>query len=258
MTMRDAFGAVQRVLILGGTSEIALTTVRKMIQHGHTDRVVLAVREPEVIVATAQELLDLGATDVSAISFDALDPASHPETIESAFTEHGDFDVVLLAFGVLGDQDEFADDPVAAATAVATNYTGAVSSGLAAANHLRKQGHGTLVVLSSVAGERARKANFVYGSSKAGLDAFAQGLGDSLVGSGVNVLIVRPGFVHTKMTKGMDSAPFSTTPEVVADAIIDGIRNHKRIVWVPGMLRWVFAGMRHLPSPLWRKVSAKS
>ena len=255
--MSDALDAVQSVFVLGGGSEIALTTVRRMITAGHTTRVVLGVREPGGLAETAEELRKLGAESVEVVAFDALDPATHVRTIDDVFASGGDIDVVLLAFGVLGDQADFEADPVSAATAVSANYTGAVSSGLAVAQHLRSQGHGTLVVLSSVAGERARKTNFVYGSSKAGLDAFAQGLGDSLVGSGAAVLIVRPGFVHTTMTEGMEAAPPSTTPDVVADAILDGIAKRKRIVWAPAPLRWVFTGMRHLPTPVWRKVSEK-
>lgn len=255
--MRDALGAVQSVFVLGGGSEIALTTVRRMITEGHTTRVILGVREPGDLAETADELRGLGARSVDVVAFDALHPETHVRTIDDVFATDGDIDVVMIAFGVLGNQSDFEADPVSAATAVAANYTGAVSSGLAAAQHLRAQGHGTLVVLSSVAGERARKTNYVYGSSKAGLDAFAQGLGDSLVGTGVDVLIVRPGFVHTKMTTGLEAAPMSTTPEVVAEAIIDGIAKRKRIVWAPAPLRWVFSGMRHLPTPVWRKVSEK-
>ena len=99
-----------------------------------------------------------------------------------------------------------------------------------------------------------RKANFVYGSTKAGLDGFAQGLGDSLVGSGASVLVVRPGFVHSKMTAGMKSAPFATTPEKVADAVATGLRRGSRTVWVPGILRLVFSVFRHLPGPVWRRL----
>ena len=106
---------------------------------------------------------------------------------------------------------------------VTVNYTGAVSSGLAVAAQFRRQGHGRLVVLSSVAGERVRKANFVYGSSKAGLDGFAQGLGDALGGSGASVLVVRPGFVHSRMTEGLKAAPFATTPGAVADATVKAL-----------------------------------
>jgi decaprenylphospho-beta-D-erythro-pentofuranosid-2-ulose 2-reductase len=255
-TMRDAFGAVQSVLVLGGGSEIAQVTVERMVREGHTTRVVLAARDPEALTDAVTALTTAGATEVETVAFDALDPKAHVATIDELFARDGDIDVVLLAFGVLGDQEAFEADPVAAAEAVTVNHAGAVSSGLAAARGLRAQGHGSLVVLSSVAGERARRSNFVYGSSKAGLDAFAQGLSDSLVGTGVDVLIVRPGFVHTKMTEGLDPAPMSTTPEAVADAIIDGLARHKRIVWVPGVLRLAFSGMRHLPTPLWRRVSA--
>jgi decaprenylphospho-beta-D-erythro-pentofuranosid-2-ulose 2-reductase len=133
-----------------------------------------------------------------------------------------------------------------------------VSSGLAVARQFRRQGHGTLVVLSSVAAERSRSSNFVYGSSKAGLDAFSQGLGDALVGSGARVMIVRPGFVHTRMTEGMPVQPFSTTPDAVAASIVRGLERDDEIVWSPGILRYVFAVMRHLPRGLWRVVSARS
>jgi short-subunit dehydrogenase len=119
---------------------------------------------------------------------------------------------------------------------------------------MRTQGHGRIVVISSVAGERARKANFIYGSTKSGLDAFAQGLGDSLVGSGVAVTIVRPGFVVGRMTEGMDPAPFSTTPEAVAEAVVKGIESGADVVYAPPVLRWVFAVMRQLPRAVWRRM----
>ncbi len=254
--MRDALGAVQSVLVLGGTSEIARVTCERLIREGHTRRVVLGVRDPEAAGDTIGALERAGATDVDTFVFDAADPAAHVPAIDAVFADGGDIDVVLVAFGVLGDQDAFEDDPVSAAEAVVVNHAGVVSSGLAAARGLRAQGHGHLVFLSSVAGERARRSNFVYGSSKAGMDAFAQGLSDSLVDTGVDVTIVRPGFVHTKMTAGREPAPFSTTPGVVADAIVDGITRRRRIVWVPAALRWAFSGMRHLPTPLWRRVSA--
>jgi decaprenylphospho-beta-D-erythro-pentofuranosid-2-ulose 2-reductase len=214
------------------------------------------VRDPAAVVEQIQELTGAGATTVRAIPFDATDTSSHQTTIDRCFAEHPDIDLVLIAFGVLGHGAGVDTDTGNAAEAVTTNYVGAVSSGLAAARRLREQGHGTIVVLSSVAGERARRSNFVYGSSKAGLDAFAQGLGDALVGSGVRVLVVRPGFVHSKMTKGLDPAPFATTPEAVANAITEALASGKEIVWVPSVLRWVAMVFRHLPRPLWRRVSA--
>jgi decaprenylphospho-beta-D-erythro-pentofuranosid-2-ulose 2-reductase len=252
--MKNALGAVQSALVLGGGSDIAQATLRRLVPQG-CRTVVLAARRPDDLTDQVQALKDAGATDVRSVPFDALDTASHAETIESCFSG-GDIDLVLIAFGVLGDQEVLDDDPEAAAELVRANYVGVVSSGLAAARALRRQGHGTIVVLSSVAGERVRKANFVYGSTKAGMDAFAQGLGDSLAGSGVSVLVVRPGFVHTKMTAGMEAAPFSTTPDAVADAIVDGLASGKQVIWVPPLLRWMMAGFRHLPRQVWRRVSA--
>jgi decaprenylphospho-beta-D-erythro-pentofuranosid-2-ulose 2-reductase len=253
--MQDAFGSPQSVLVLGGSSEIALATVRKLIA-SRCRHVVLAVRDPASVTTTVTELTGLGA-EVDVRPFDALDTGSHAQILGSIFDDHPDLDLVLLAFGVLGDQHEFEADPESAADAVRVNFVGAVSAGLIVAARLRSQGHGTLVVLSSVAGERARKTNFVYGSSKAGLDAFAQGLGDSLVGTGARVLVVRPGFVHSRMTAGMDAQPFATTPEVVADQIVRGLERGRDIVWAPPMVRWVFMVMRHLPRPLWRIISAR-
>jgi decaprenylphospho-beta-D-erythro-pentofuranosid-2-ulose 2-reductase len=132
---------------------------------------------------------------------------------------------------------------------------GAVSSGLAVAGHLRRQAHGTLVVFSSVAGERVRAENFVYGSTKAGLDAFAQGLADSLVGSGASVLVVRPGFVRTAMTTHLDDGPMATTAEAVAADVVAGLRSGAHTVWSPAKLRYVFSVLRHLPRPVWRRVA---
>jgi decaprenylphospho-beta-D-erythro-pentofuranosid-2-ulose 2-reductase len=191
---------------------------------------------------------------VETVAFDATDTSNHVEFADDVFDRFGDIDVVLVAAGVLGDQSVDEHNPVAAAEVIATNFGGLASAMLAVTDRLRRQGHGRLVVLSSVAGQRARKANFIYGASKAGLDAFSQGLGDSLEGSGVRVMIVRPGFVVGRMTEGMNPAPFSTTPDAVADAVAHGIESGTTVVYVPSVLRWVFAVMRHLPGWLWRRM----
>jgi decaprenylphospho-beta-D-erythro-pentofuranosid-2-ulose 2-reductase len=254
--MRDALGAVQSVLVLGGTSEIALATVRALI--GDRCRtVVLAARRPDELSDTVAELRTLGATTVDTVAFDALDTSTHGRVVDAVFDAHRDIDLVIVAFGVLGDQAVFDADPDTAAAAAQVNFVGAVTASLHVARRMREQGHGTIVELSSVAAERARKANYVYGATKAGLDAFSQGLGDALVGTGVRVVVVRPGFVHTAMTAGMDPAPFATTPEAVAEAIVAGLQKGHEIIWAPGVLRVVFSVMRHLPRPVWRRVSAR-
>ncbi|MFI8961284.1 decaprenylphospho-beta-D-erythro-pentofuranosid-2-ulose 2-reductase [Streptomyces sp. NPDC053493] len=249
--MKDAFGAPQSLLVLGGTSEIGLATARRLITR-RTRTVWLAGRPSPGLTAAAESLRALGA-DVHTVPFDALDTDSHEERLGKIFTE-GDVDMVLLAFGVLGDQARDESEPLAAVRVAQTNYTGAVSAGLVCAQALQAQGHGSLVVLSSVAGERARRANFIYGSSKAGLDAFAQGLGDALHGTGVHVMVVRPGFVRSKMTEGLEEAPLATTPEAVATAIELGLRRRSETVWVPGALRVVMSALRHVPRPVFRRL----
>jgi decaprenylphospho-beta-D-erythro-pentofuranosid-2-ulose 2-reductase len=251
--VKDALGDVQTVLVLGATSEIAQAIVRRLVAR-RTRTVVLACRRPSDADEFAAELYGLGATMVETVAFDADETQGHAPLIADVSDRHGDLDVVLMAFGVLGDQAAFDADPTLAVAAARTNYVGAVSVGLATAACLRRQGHGTLVVLSSVAGERVRKANFVYGSTKAGLDGFAQGLGDALAPSGATVLVVRPGFVRTKMTVGLPTPPLSTTPDAVAAAVTRAIATGKQIVWVPPLLRVLFAVFRHLPRAVWRRL----
>ncbi|GHB03620.1 decaprenylphospho-beta-D-erythro-pentofuranosid-2-ulose 2-reductase [Streptomyces chryseus] len=249
--MKDAFGIPQSLLVLGGTSEIGLATARRLIAR-RTRTVWLAGRPSPALETAAAGLRALGA-DVRTVAFDALDPVTHEEKLGKVFAE-GDIDMVLLAFGVLGDQAHDEEQPLSAVRVAQTNYTGAVSAGLVCAKALQNQGHGSLVVLSSVAGERARRVNFIYGSSKAGLDAFAQGLGDALHGTGVHVMVVRPGFVRSKMTAGLPDAPLATTPEAVATAIETGLRRRSETVWVPGALRAVMSALRHVPRPLFRRL----
>jgi decaprenylphospho-beta-D-erythro-pentofuranosid-2-ulose 2-reductase len=249
--VKDAFGLPQSLLVLGGTSEIALATARRLITR-RTRTVWLAGRPSPALERSAADLRALGA-EVHTVAFDALDPDSHEAALGKVFTE-GDIDMVLLAFGILGDQARDEREPASAVRVAQTNYTGAVSAGLISAAALQAQGHGSLVVLSSVAAERSRRANFIYGSSKAGLDAFAQGLGDALHGTGVHVMVVRPGFVRSKMTVGLAEAPMSTTPEAVATAIELGLRRRSETVWVPGALRLVMSALRHVPRELFRRL----
>jgi decaprenylphospho-beta-D-erythro-pentofuranosid-2-ulose 2-reductase len=255
--VKDALGAVQSVLVLGGNSEIGVAIARQLAGPRQAT-VVLAGRHPDLLAQAAEAVRAAGAGRVETIAFDALDTDSRGAVIEAAAGLAGDLDVIVLAFGLLGDQatDEAGGD--GAVRVVTTNYVAAVSAGLAAARQLRRQGHGTLVVLSSVAGERVRKANFIYGSSKAAIDGFAQGLGDSLTGSGARVLIVRPGFVIGRMTEGMAPAPLATTPEAVATATAAALAAGRELVWVPPALRPVFSVLRHLPRPLWRRLPLDS
>jgi decaprenylphospho-beta-D-erythro-pentofuranosid-2-ulose 2-reductase len=246
----NALAEPQTIVLLGGTSDIGRAIVERLVGPA-TRTIVLAGRRPGEM--GHDELTRPGVT-VDAVRFDATDVDSHEAFVADLAARHGDLDLVIVAFGQLADQAELDADPARAAALVTVNYTGAVSSCLAVAAQFRRQGHGRLVVLSSVAGERVRKANFVYGSSKAGLDGFAQGLGDALAGTGASVLVVRPGFVHSRMTEGMKAAPFATTPSAVADATVKALARGRRTVWVPATLRPVFTVFRHLPGALWRRM----
>lgn len=249
--MKDAIGPPRSLLVLGGTSEIGLATARRMIAR-RTRTVWLAGRLSPALDTAARELRALGA-EVRTVPFDALDPDTHAETLGKVFAE-GPVDLVLMAFGVAGDQLNDEADPPAAVRVAQTNYTGSVSAGLVCGMALQAQGQGALVVLSSVAGERARRADFIYGSSKAGLDSFAQGLGDALYGTGVRVLVVRPGPVRTRKARDEEDGPFTTTPEAVAEAVERGLRSGAETVWVPGVLRLVMAGLRHVPRAVFRRL----
>lgn len=248
--MRDSVGTVRTVLLLGGRSEIGLAIVERLVREGARE-VVLAARGG--VAPPPDTLTALGAA-VHSVEFDAGLPDTHTGTVREAVGLVGDLDVVVDAFGVLGDQAAYEADPASAARAAAVNYTGHVSAGLAVAARLRAQGHGALVVLSSVAGVRVRRFNFVYGSAKAGLDGFAQGLADSLHGSGARVLVVRPGYVPTRMSAHVEPAPFPATPEQVARAVASGLRSGATTVWAPRVLRPLFTGMRLVPRPLWRRL----
>ena len=249
--MRDALGRPQSVLIIGATSDIARATAAELVANG-TRTLQLAARDRNGLDELAAELAGKGAT-VDTLAFDAGDVASHPGLVDKAFG-HGDIDAVLLCWGVLGDQDSDEHDPIAAAEVMAVNATACVSVGLSCADRLVEQGHGTLVAFSSVAAERARRSNFIYGASKAGMDAFFQGLRDALEPAGVGVVIIRPGFVHTRMTAGLAPAPLATDAGTVAKATVKAIASGSGTVWVPGTLRYVMTVLRHLPRPVFRRL----
>ncbi len=191
--MIDALGSPGSLLLVGGTSDIAVATARRYLQERPL-RVVVAARESARRSAVAQELRAAGAT-VDVVDFDAEDPGS-PKRMVAEATAGGDIDVAVVAFGQLGDQEQLATDPEAVSALGRVNYVAPVVVGTVLANQMRHQGHGVIVALSSVAGERPRASNFVYGSTKAGLDAFFSGLADSLAGTGVWVLVVRHVFVR--------------------------------------------------------------
>jgi decaprenylphospho-beta-D-erythro-pentofuranosid-2-ulose 2-reductase len=249
--------ASQRVLLVGGTSEIGLATVRALARHPDQRaglEVYLLGRDRARL---EQELGALGRDgcvggDVAVLEADDLD--SHEPTISGLFQRSGGFELVLLAIGSLGAQGGLDAPREEALEVMRVNFLDCGSLMLATLRALRAQRHGTLVVLSSVGAERVRATNAVYGASKAGLDALAQGLADSLRGSGVRVLVVRPGFVRTRMTASLKPPPFSTTPEAVGESVVKGLSGSAHTVWVPGVLRYMFMILRHLPRSVYSRL----
>ncbi|MFF0488323.1 SDR family NAD(P)-dependent oxidoreductase [Nocardia sp. NPDC004068] len=239
------------IVLFGGRSEMGLEVARRLAP-GRV--VILAARRSHDLDAEQASVEQAGATAVHRVEFDADDLASHQPLLDKLVAEHGRIGVAVLAFGVLGDQVRAEQDPAAAVAILRTDFVAQVGVLTVLANLMRAQGDGQIVVFSSVAGARVRRANYVYGSAKAGLDGFACGLSDALHGSGVHLLLVRPGFVIGRMTEGMDPAPFSSTPDQVADAVVAGLRRRAERIWVPGILRWVFVVARAVPQSVWRRM----
>lgn len=255
--MNDAFGRAQSVVVLGGTSEIAGALVDALV----ADRcrtLVLAGRDPGALAASAERARAGGAQRVETVVFDAADVAGAEAAVTQSFSAAGErVDLVVVAVGLLSESADDASDPARVVELIATNFTWPAAAIGAAAERLRVQGGGRVLVLSSVAAVRARPANFIYGSAKAGLDRFALGLSAALRGSGVLVQVVRPGFVRTKMTRGLRPAPFAVGPEVVAAAVLRGLQRNDPVIWVPPILRWSFVVLRLLPGPIWRRLAPK-
>jgi short-subunit dehydrogenase len=250
------------IVIFGGRSEIGLELATRLAS-GAT--VLLAARRADKLDDEVAAVRAAGAVAVYVREFDADDLASHGPLVESTVAELGPIRTAVLAFGILGDQARAEKDPGHAAAIVHTDFVAQVSLLTVLANSMRSTGSGSIgderlarrasiVVFSSVAGVRVRRANYVYGSAKAGLDGFSSGLADALHGSGVHLLVVRPGFVIGRMTEGMTPAPLSSTPAQVAAATVRALAKRRRTVWVPWALRPLFLGMRMLPQSVWRRM----
>jgi decaprenylphospho-beta-D-erythro-pentofuranosid-2-ulose 2-reductase len=255
----DAVGNPQTVLLLGGTSEIGLAICERYL-HDAPVRVVLAdladhPRKADAIAA----MTSAGAKSVEWIDFDGVRNDEHPAVINKAFAG-GDVDVAIVAFGLLGDAEELWQNQRKAVQIAEINYTAAISVGVLLGEKMRAQGSGRIIAMSSAAGERVRRSNFVYGSTKAGLDGFYLGLGEALREFGVRVLVIRPGQVRTATTiahlkaTGAKEAPFTVDKEYVAELAVTASAKGKELVWAPGAFRYVMMVLRHVPRPIFRKL----
>jgi decaprenylphospho-beta-D-erythro-pentofuranosid-2-ulose 2-reductase len=250
MSTQNDPSRLSRVLLLGGTSEIGLA-ILSSLNLGPDTEVILAGRDQQRLEAAGKSL----NRPVTVALYDAMQTDAH-QAFADQVGAAGVPDLVIAATGILTPQEQAERDVRLAATMIETNFTGHVTALLAFGEAMRKRGSGTIVVLSSIAAVRPRKFNSVYGATKAALDAFARGYADSLHGTGVRVLLVRPGFVIGKMTEGMPAAPLATTPEAVGTAVAKALRGSSSIVWVPTPLAALATAMKLVPRPLWRQMKS--
>jgi decaprenylphospho-beta-D-erythro-pentofuranosid-2-ulose 2-reductase len=251
--MIDATGMPQSAVVLGGTSEIALAILDRLAGR-RLESVILGGRSAEGLADAAAGLRRAGVAIVHTATVDVTDPASIESFSAEASKLVGSIDLFVSAAGDLGSAELVELSAARVAELVTVNAGGPAAALVTFAKLMVEQGYGRLVVLSSVAGMRVRRANFVYGSAKAALDALSVGLAEALRGSGVTVMVVRPGFVRTRMTAGRPAAPLAVGPGEVADAVVRGLEKNADVVWVPPVLRAVFAIFRLLPQAIFRRL----
>ncbi|MBH5298399.1 SDR family oxidoreductase [Corynebacterium ulcerans] len=239
---------VRTLLILGATSEIGGQIARLLAPGRH---VVLAARRTEALKDLSAELMDVGAVSVHTEFFDASDLRSHRKIIENS----GDIEHAIVCFGILGDQETAEVDEHHAANIATIDYTAQIVALTVLSDRMKRNSQpSTITAFSSIAGWRARRANYVYGSTKAGLDAFCQGLSMALHATNLRMITARPGFVIGRMTAGMSPAPMSVTPDVVAQAVVREISTGRRsaTLWIPRRLIALALLMCVVPSSIWR------
>ena len=253
--MINGLGAVQNVFLVGGTSEIGLSIVDSIFEKGRGKQLVVSVKSEADIERVQNELeRRLNGVSVEVVVMNMLNSGSLEVTTRSTFAKF-QIDVVILAAGLLPDAEKSFSDAQVAVNSAKINFLGQLEVGTEVIQQFKKQGHGRLVVVSSVAGERSRKDNYVYAAGKAGLDAWATGLADALHGLPIRVLVVRPGMVRTKMSAGLPEVPFTCDPDVVGKAVLKRLNRGPTLIWVPGILRIVMSILRHLPRFVFRRLS---
>jgi decaprenylphospho-beta-D-erythro-pentofuranosid-2-ulose 2-reductase len=238
------------VLILGASSDIAKATARQYAKQGCM--LYLAGRNAESLDPFVRNLTIRYKIAAKFVAFDA-DNVSQHESFYKQLTPAPD--IVVCAFGFLGDQEKAEADWQESNRIIQANYTGAVSILNLVANDMAARKSGAIAGISSVAGDRGRQSNYIYGSAKAGFTAYLSGLRNRLVKSGVHVVTVKPGFVDTKMTNGLKlPAPLTAKPEQVAAKIISAVEKKKDVIYVLWMWRWVMLIIRNIPEGIFKKL----
>lgn len=247
-------GSFRHVLVIGATSGIARAVGRELA--AGNGRLFLVARDGPALEAEAADLGLHGATIAGTAVADLDHTDLHPGLVDTAFAALGRVDLVLVAHGVLGEQSACEQEPERALAVLQTNLSATAVLLLHLANRLEAQGGGTLAVLSSVAGERGRRSNFVYGASKAGLSALLSGLRARLAPAGVRVVTVKPGPVDTPMLAGRPAGLLTARPGPVARGIVRGLERGCHTIWVPGFWRWIMIVIRLLPERVFMRLRA--
>jgi short-subunit dehydrogenase len=240
------------VLIVGATSAIAEAMARRWAER--SANLYLLARNEARAEAMVEDLTVRGAGSVTTAPFDADELDSHDKLLDQAFTTMGPIDVVLIAHGTLPDQDQCEDDPSVALAALHTNAMSTASLVMLVANRLEAQQSGTLAVITSVAGDRGRRSNYVYGSAKAMVSTLLDGLRIRLAASGVHVVDIRPGFVDTPMTAELDKGLLWATPQAVANRAIKAVDGGQAVVYAPAFWAAIMRVVRSIPDPVFRRL----
>jgi short-subunit dehydrogenase len=240
-------------LVLGATSGIAMAATRRLA--ARQTRFVLVARNAQKLTAVAQDLLTRGAGAVDTWVVDLDDTSAHPEMLAAAVDRLGEIDLALIAHGVLGDQAEAEAHFEAAAAILDTNFLSTVSLCTWLGNYFQARHAGTLAVISSVAGDRGRKSNYVYGASKGALNIFLEGLRNRIDRDGVQVLTIKPGFVATAMTAHMPPSPLFASPDRIAADILRAVERRKDVVYVPWFWGGIMLIIRMIPERIFKKMN---
>ena len=243
---------MNRTLIIGATSSIAQETARLLATEGAS--FFLTARNPERLQAVADDLGCRGAAFAHTTVMDAMDFERHEEGVETAFETLGGVDLAIIAHGLLPDQNACQESHEEIRKTYEVNTLSVFSLLTHIARRMEAVQGGTILVISSVAGDRGRPSNYVYGSSKAALDAFLQGLRSRLDSLGVRVITVKPGFVDTPMTQHMKKGFLWAEPEQIASGIVRAVRGSRDVVYLPWFWRWIMLVVRLIPERIFKKL----
>lgn len=242
-----------KMIVLGATSSIAMATMRLYAKRGA--HLYLVARSEEKLSLVAADVQVRGAAAVHTCVVDLDKTEYHPAFLQDAHEKLQGIDVALIAYGVLGDQAAAEQDYRVAEQVMRTNFLSAVSLVTWLANYFASRKSGTIAAISSVAGDRGRKTNYVYGTSKAALSVFLQGVRNRVDRLGVNVITIKPGFVATPMTAHLPGGILFATPEKIASGIARAIDRRRDVVYLPGFWRWIMAVLRAVPESVFKRLN---